>query len=306
MSGDLQLWKAFLAASQTLSFTRAAERLGISQPRLSLLIRQLEDRLGLRLFERSHRRVELTSEGERLHEKAEALVGAYRGLDDTVWELRQMGRTRLRLGSPRYTLEIPERLDFMGDFHEQRPSVKLEIDSNGNSPPLLERLRAGELDLVFATEPFDETGLITVPFAACRTLVVIPAEDPAASMVQIPLAMVAGKTMATYPVDVGAAYYEAWFGPLEKAGATLVQAHDDHPASLLKFAARHRYWTVAHEWAGHEVRVDPEDRMVLRRLVAGEAARISILLTRRAGPLPPAAQALWDMAVARHDRRASA
>lgn len=299
MSGDLQLWRAFLAASRTSSFTRAAEQVGVSQPRLSLLIRQLEDRLGLRLFARGHRRVELTPEGEKLHDKAEALIAAYRNLDDTVWELRQAGRTRLRIGSPRYTLEIPERLKFIGDFHEARPNIKLEVDSYGHTPPLLERLRRGELDLVFATEPFDETGLATVPFAACKTLMVIPAEDPAAKLDEIPLAAVAGQTVAVYPDDVGEAYFEAWFGPFARAGARLVQALDDHPASLLKFAARHRYWSVAHQWAGRPVLLDVDDRMVLRPLVAGEAARISILLTRRIDPLTPPAQALWDMAMAR-------
>src|ERR1700749_304083 len=164
MTNDFQLWKAFLAASETLSFTRAAERLGISQPRFSLLIRCLEDDLGLRLFVREHRRVTLTAEGERLRIDAKALSDALRNLDDSVWELRQQRRTRLRIGSPRYMLEIPERIDFVRDFHDQRPSVKLEVESN-QTPILLDKLRAGDLDDVFGTVPFDSGGLESIPFA---------------------------------------------------------------------------------------------------------------------------------------------
>ncbi len=298
MNLDLDLLRAFMAAGETLSFTRAAERLGVSQPRLSLLIRRLEEQLGFRLFVRAHRRVELTREGDMLLRKAQALGTVLREFDDLVWELRREGRTRLRLGSPRYTLELPERLQFIEDFNAERPSVKLEVDSD-RTPLLLPRLRAGELDLVFATSPFDEAGLETIPFARSEVFVAVPEEDPWAKAAEVPIEAVAGKPFASYPGYIGNGYYAAWFGAFAQAGAELHEAHDDHPASLLRFAARRRFWTVIHLWRGQRLPLDPEDRMVALPLAGGRELGIEIRLARRTGAQPPAAEALWAHALRR-------
>lgn len=298
MSPELPLLKAFLAAADTLSFTRAAEQLGVSQPRLSLLIRKLEEQLGFRVFTRAHRRVELTRQGEMLREKAQLVMAALREMDDLVWELKREGRARLRIGSPRYMLEIPERLRFIEDFNFQRPSVKLEVESD-RTPPLLQRLYSGDLDLIFATVPFDENGLDTLPFALSEVFLAIPQEDACAHLERVPLTAVEGRTVATYPGFIGRGYYRSWFGPLAEAGAKLVEAHDDHPAALLKFAARRRLWTVVHQWSGQRIPLDEEDRMAVRPLESGEDLRIAIRLAKRSGSSAPALDAFWAAAEAR-------
>jgi DNA-binding transcriptional LysR family regulator len=88
----------FVAVAERLHFGRAAEALHISQPPLSRAIRALEDELGVALFARTRRRVELTAEGTRLLEETRRLTGQ---LERTVHELRAMasGRhARLRIG----------------------------------------------------------------------------------------------------------------------------------------------------------------------------------------------------------------
>src|SRR5204862_6268900 len=73
---DTRLLRAFVTVAEELNFTRAAERLLLAQQALSAQIRQLETRLGVRLFERTTRRVRLTAAGELLLPDARAVVQA--------------------------------------------------------------------------------------------------------------------------------------------------------------------------------------------------------------------------------------
>src|SRR5262245_2314266 len=95
-----EIWQLryFTAVAEKLHFGRAAAALHISQPPLSRAIRALEARLGVALFARTRRRVELTAEGARLLEEARRILGH---LERTVQALRGMasGETgRLRIG----------------------------------------------------------------------------------------------------------------------------------------------------------------------------------------------------------------
>lgn len=298
MAVELDLLRAFQAAGESLSFTRAAEQLGVSQPRLSLLIRKLEDQVGFPLFVRAHRRVELTTEGEQLFGKTRQINSLVQQFDGLVRELRHEGRTRLRLGSPRYALEIPERLAFIEDFNVQRASVKLETESD-RTPGLLQKLRAGDLDLVFATAPFDEVGLESLPFARSGVQLVIPEEDEWARANIVPVSAATGKPFATYPGYIGGGYYRSWFGPFADAGAKMFEAHDDHPTSLMSFAARRRFWTVMHPWKGQRLPMEQAEGMVLRDVEDSTGLAIELFLTRRQGAQTAACEAFWSLAAER-------
>jgi DNA-binding transcriptional LysR family regulator len=86
---DTRLLRGFVAVAEELSFTRAAQRLFIAQQALSAQIRQLEDRLGVELFERTTRRVALTEAGEQLLPHARAALAA---LDAGVAQLLAAAR----------------------------------------------------------------------------------------------------------------------------------------------------------------------------------------------------------------------
>src|SRR3954447_5386034 len=95
-----ELWQLryFIAVAERLHFSRAAQALHISQPPLSRAIRGLEERLGVKLFARTRRRVELTPEGARLLEETRRTLSH---LERTALELRAMAAGesgRLRLG----------------------------------------------------------------------------------------------------------------------------------------------------------------------------------------------------------------
>src|SRR3954454_12463973 len=95
---DLWQLRYFMTVADHLHFGQAAEALHISQPPLSRAIQGLEKRLGVALFLRTRRRVELTPEGARLLEEAKRMTGQ---LERVVLELRGMRsgeRGRLRIG----------------------------------------------------------------------------------------------------------------------------------------------------------------------------------------------------------------
>ena len=76
---SLQQLKAFLAVAETGSFVAASSRVGLSQPALSLTVKALEEELGGRLFDRTSRRVALTSEGRQFRPASDHPAGQCRG-----------------------------------------------------------------------------------------------------------------------------------------------------------------------------------------------------------------------------------
>ena len=80
--------KTFVTVAREGSITRASERLHLSQPAVSAHIKAIEETLGLSLFERTAKGMSLTSDGQRLFDKAEQTLAAYRGLLDEATRLK--------------------------------------------------------------------------------------------------------------------------------------------------------------------------------------------------------------------------
>src|SRR5881394_2288607 len=149
-----ELWQLryFMAVAERLHFGRAAEALHISQPPLSRAIRALEEELGVTLFARTRRKVELTPEGARLLEETRRLTGQ---LERTVHELRAMAsgqHARLRIGFVSladYGGVLPELLKGYKGAH---PAVQLSLREM-LSPDQAAALHAGELDFGLLLPP---------------------------------------------------------------------------------------------------------------------------------------------------------
>src|SRR5919204_5890204 len=88
---DTRQLAAFCEVVDRKSFSQAAERLGVTQPAVSLQIRSLEKRLGLRLLDRSGRRVEPTEAGQRLYRNAQRLLALEEQLLDELTEGERIG-----------------------------------------------------------------------------------------------------------------------------------------------------------------------------------------------------------------------
>lgn len=140
---DIDLLRAFVTVAETASFTRAARRIGRSQPAVSLQIRRLEDQLGVELLSRGGREVSPTAEGAALLPLANRLL---RLNDEIVAGLGEGDvEGEVRFGAPEdiATTFLPK---ILGDFARGHPKINLAVTCDYTAN-LLEQISRGTLDL---------------------------------------------------------------------------------------------------------------------------------------------------------------
>ncbi|MFF5637640.1 LysR substrate-binding domain-containing protein [Streptomyces sp. NPDC012825] len=146
--------RTFLAVAQTLSFTRAADRLGLRQSTVSQHVRRLESATGRPLFTRDTHRVELTEDGEAMLGFARTILQAHERAAAFFGGTRLRGRLRFGASEDFVTTRLPEILE---SFRRAHPEVDLEL-TVGLSGTLQARLAAGRLDLILAKRRGTESG----------------------------------------------------------------------------------------------------------------------------------------------------
>jgi DNA-binding transcriptional LysR family regulator len=151
MSIDLKQLKYFLAVAEEKSFSRAAERLHISQPPLSQQIMKLESELGVRLFARTTRSFELTVAGKALMTEAADLLGRMRMTIDTIRQIDrgEVGRLRVGIVGSAMWGPIPSLLE---RFQSEFPRVTWTLHEMGPDQQF-EALRSKQIDVGFWREP---------------------------------------------------------------------------------------------------------------------------------------------------------
>ncbi|MFG3281643.1 LysR family transcriptional regulator [Streptomyces sp. NPDC048111] len=141
----------FVAVAETRHFTRAAERVHVSQPSLSQQIKALENELGAELFSRARGNIALTDAGEALLPLARRILADADTARIEVQELAQLRRGRVRLGA---TPSLCTGLlpDVLRAFHDRHPGIQLLIEEGG-SHDLVRELARGALDLALIVLP---------------------------------------------------------------------------------------------------------------------------------------------------------
>ena len=158
---ELRHLRYFVAVAEELHFTRAAERLGIQQPPLSLQIRQLEQEIGTPLFYRLTRGVELTEAGALLLEDAHRILDQVERTKARV-QSRARGETgRIQVGFAGATYVQPLVLDIIRSYRESYPDVAL-LPEQSNTPNLIDGLRNGTIDVAFVRPPISDSEGIAV------------------------------------------------------------------------------------------------------------------------------------------------
>lgn len=139
------LLRSFLAVARHRNITRASGELFLSQPAVSRQIRQLEDQVGVLLFDRMGKSLYLTEAGSRLAAEAGELLGRLERVAETLRDHQSAGKGRLRIGAsttPGYYLLPP----ILGQFHRAHPDVEIQYAVK-NSLSIEESIVANELDL---------------------------------------------------------------------------------------------------------------------------------------------------------------
>lgn len=153
----LRQLRYLVALCDTLSFRRAAEMCLVAQPTLSVQIRELEDHLGVQLFERTRRRVTLTPIGREIAERARGVLRASQDIMDVARAASMPLAGPLRLGV--IATLGPYLLPYvLSAFREAHPDLRLYVREDP-ARRLVGRLREGELDVILVDMPVDLEGL---------------------------------------------------------------------------------------------------------------------------------------------------
>jgi DNA-binding transcriptional LysR family regulator len=223
-----ELWQLryFVAVAERLHFGRAAAALHISQPPLSRAIRALEHRVGVRLFARNRRRVELTPEGVRLLEEARRTLSQ---VERTVLELRGMAsgeQGRLRIGFVSLA-DYGVLPGLLKAFKSARPGVALALREM-LSPEQAAALAAGELDFGFLLPPVAHGGALEhVVVQRERFVAALPAQHRLASgRGKLALGALAGEPMVMIPREIAPGLYDIVTGMAARAGISLNVAQE--------------------------------------------------------------------------------
>lgn len=168
---DLRQIEHFVAVADEMHFTRAAERLFISQSGLSASIRALEKELAADLFIRNTRRMELTDAGRALLEESRRTLASVAAGRDAVAAVRGLQRGRLRVGTEQ-CLGVVDVTAELTRFHDDHPGVTLQVQQTG-STDLVEDVRLGRLDLAFVAEPGPAPPEVTFLRLATEPMVLI-------------------------------------------------------------------------------------------------------------------------------------
>ena len=143
---DLRQVKSLVAVAETESFTKAAERLGVTQSAVSHSIRALETQLDSKLVERAGKRVALSQNGTILLRRFKAAVGELEKAHEELGMLKRWGQGRLRVGTTHtlctYLLPL-----VMQEFRELYPRCEIHIES-GDTSELIDLLDRSEIDLI--------------------------------------------------------------------------------------------------------------------------------------------------------------
>jgi DNA-binding transcriptional LysR family regulator len=199
---ELRQLDYFVAVAEEANFTRAAERVHISQSGVSAQIKQLERELGAELFDRSSRVTVLTAAGEAALEHARVALAAAQAVGEAVGGTNQLRRGRLAVGMV-VGCTITPFFDALAGFHEAHPAVAITI-REGSSDQLVDDVRNGAADLALvgcASRPPDD--LATLVVVSERLVAVVPVDHPLARRRSTTLAQVVRHPMVCMPPGTG-------------------------------------------------------------------------------------------------------
>ncbi|MFK4065081.1 LysR family transcriptional regulator [Streptomyces sp. NPDC029674] len=191
---ELRQLEYFVAVAEEENFTRAAERVHISQSGVSAQIRQLEQDLGASLFDRSGRGVRLTPAGAAALRHARSALAAVDAVRQAVDEVTGLIRGRLVVGMVTACTVTP-LFDALSAFHHEHPGVEIVLLED-TSDRLIERLRTGRADIALvSTSGSPPPGLEAYEIIREPLVAAMPADHPLAEKPQITLA-----DLTSYPV----------------------------------------------------------------------------------------------------------
>lgn len=182
--------KVFETAARHRSFTRAAEELFLTQPTVSMQIKQLTKTVGLPLFEQVGKRLYLTDAGRELYATCREIFDQLSEFEMKVAELKGMKQGRLRLATISTTKYFVPRL--LGPFCQLYPGIDISLEVT-NHERILERLSGNQDDVYILSQPPEDFDINCYPFVENPLVVLAPRHHPLVQEKNIPLSRLNGE-----------------------------------------------------------------------------------------------------------------
>ena len=213
---ELRHLRYFVAVAEELHFRRAAERLYVAQPAVSEQVRKLEEELGVRLFDRTHRSVTLTPAGAAFLDEARRVLRQAEIARMAARSAAQGSADQLRLGHLPELLpgSVTRALRMLG-AGGARMQIRLET---GPALRLIGQLRAGQVDAVVVGLPVPANGLRITRVGGERAIAALPAGHPHASSTCVALRRLAPERVIVLPRDSNPAFHTAIVAMCRDAG----------------------------------------------------------------------------------------
>jgi DNA-binding transcriptional LysR family regulator len=176
--------QVFVAAAETLSFARVAERLGLTPAAVSFQIKQIEGLAGFTLFERVGRRVVLTEAGAALVDYAAVVLKALADADERMRELKGLSGGHARIGLVSTAKYIMPHM--LARFQQAYPRIAIHLQE-GNRREIIAALLKGDVDVAVMGKPPDDADVSAEPFAPHPSVIIAPPDHPLAGRRNIPL-----------------------------------------------------------------------------------------------------------------------
>jgi len=191
---EIRQLKAFVAISETKTFTAGAKQVNITQAAISMQIRQLEESVGLPLFTRTPRRVILTEAGELLLTRARTILREHDAAIAEIAEIAGAEHGRLRIGSASAmfaTVQLPAILEGLkGKF----PNAEITVIS-GTSSRLVEKILHGDIDMAFVSLPVETHAIDTDLLFSDEIVAIANPQHQLAAKKSISAATLAGESL---------------------------------------------------------------------------------------------------------------
>ncbi|QXE33557.1 LysR family transcriptional regulator [Streptomyces sp. GMY02] len=274
---ELRHLEYFVAVAEERHFTRAAQRLMVSQSGLSASVRALERELGARLFVRSTRRVELTGAGRALLVEASRALASVRAAKEAVAAVQGLLRGTLSVGTEQCVtgVHVP---GLLARFRADHPEVEVRLRQAG-SASLVEDVAAGRLDLAFvALSGAVPEGVRLVPLASEPMVVLCHPDHPLAGAAEADWAELGDEVFVDFHEDWGArGLTDRAFAAVRTERRVALEVNDVH--SLI-------------ELVGHGLGIAVVPRPIARKEQAAALCTV---------PLAGAGDHLWEVSAALPD-----
>lgn len=228
---ELRHLRAFLAVAEELHFGRAASRLHIAQPAVSQLVRGLEAEVGVALFERTSRRVALTSAGQVFLSEARDLLVRHEQLSERMKQISAGAAGEVGVG---IVPALPPDLlpGLLTEWRRRLPSVVVVARSLPSGLTASAALERRDVDIALVRVEVSDPGVSSVVVAQERLGVAVAANDALAACPSLSAGDLDGRAIATFPRSADPVEFDRLFGALRVHGLRSYTTHESAPGGV--------------------------------------------------------------------------